>query len=168
MNTPNATCQAVGRSAQALRRAELAQIHIAKAQLGLSEDDYRLLLRTVTGKDSASELDWRGRAALLAHFKKLVFKSGGRDWVKERGAVKDGTLIKGSEMTSKPIFIQLTCAVSAERGIIYINTAMIVMVVNNPNKEIGETLVMLADGMGDGPLYVKETPQQIMELIKNA
>ncbi len=53
MNTPHATRQAVGRSAQALRRAELAQIHIAKAQLGLSEDDYRLLLRTVTGKDSA-------------------------------------------------------------------------------------------------------------------
>ncbi len=86
---PNATRQAVGRSAQALRRAELAQIHIAKAQLGLSEDDYRLLLRTVTGKDSASELDWRGRAALLAHFKQLGFKSGGRNWVKERGAVKD-------------------------------------------------------------------------------
>ena len=71
-------------------------------------------------------------------------------------------------MTSKPNFIELTCAVSAERGIIYINTSMIVMVVNNPNKEIGETLVILADGMGDGPLYVKETPQQIMELIKNA
>ncbi len=37
MTTPHATRQAVGRSAQALRRAELAQIHIAKAQLRLTK-----------------------------------------------------------------------------------------------------------------------------------
>lgn len=63
------------RPAEQLRRAELAQIHIAKKQLALSDDDYRALLTSVTGQDSASALDWRGRKALLDHFKKLGFKA---------------------------------------------------------------------------------------------
>ncbi|WP_054022902.1 regulatory protein GemA, partial [Piscinibacter sakaiensis] len=51
------------------RKAELAQIHIARADLHLQEDEYRQLLLDVTGKTSSAELDAAGRRRLLAHFK---------------------------------------------------------------------------------------------------
>lgn len=51
------------------RKRELAQIHIARADLHLAEDEYRALLIAVTGKASSAELDSIGRHRLLAHFK---------------------------------------------------------------------------------------------------
>lgn len=62
------------RTADQMRKAELAQIHIAKVQLALEEDTYRALLLQVTGKTSSKDLTWQGRKALLEHFKKLGFK----------------------------------------------------------------------------------------------
>jgi phage gp16-like protein len=55
------------------RAAEIAKIHIAKAQLELSEDIYRDIIREASrGKtESAADLDWRGRAAVLERFKEL-------------------------------------------------------------------------------------------------
>ena len=65
-----------GRTLAQMRQADLQKIHIAKKQLGLSEDDYRAAVSLVSkGKtDSAGELDAQGRAALLAHFKRAGFK----------------------------------------------------------------------------------------------
>jgi phage gp16-like protein len=60
--------------AESLRRKELAMIHVAKKKLALADDEYRALLLQVTGKTSSADLDWRGREALLAHFKKIGFK----------------------------------------------------------------------------------------------
>ncbi len=52
----------------AARRNDLAAIHIAKAQLGLSDDEYRDLLSTVCpGIRSAADLDVSGRRRFLAH-----------------------------------------------------------------------------------------------------
>lgn len=65
-----------GRSADDLRKRELAQIHIAKAQLGLSDDEYRDVMFAVTRVRSAAELDWTGRKRLLDHFRKLGFAGG--------------------------------------------------------------------------------------------
>ena len=62
-----------GRAADDLRKRELAQIHIAKAQLGLSDDEYRDVMFAVTRVRSAAELDWTGRKRLLDHFRKLGF-----------------------------------------------------------------------------------------------
>lgn len=62
------------KNADQMRKAELAQIHIAKTQLGLADDEYRALLLQVTGKTSSKDLTWQGRKALLAHFKKIGFK----------------------------------------------------------------------------------------------
>lgn len=62
------------KNAEQMRKAELAQIHIAKTQLGLPDDEYRALLLQVTGKTSSKDLTWQGRKALLDHFKKLGFK----------------------------------------------------------------------------------------------
>lgn len=62
------------KNAEQLRKAELAQIHIAKVQLGLDDDAYRAILVKVTGKTSSKDLTWQGRKALLDHFKKIGFK----------------------------------------------------------------------------------------------
>lgn len=68
------------KTADQLRKAELAQIHIAKVQLALDDDAYRAIMLQVTGKTSSKDLTWQGRKALLDHFKKLGFK------VKAKGA----------------------------------------------------------------------------------
>ncbi len=57
------------RSGTQLRNAELAQIHIARAQLGLDEETYRSILWTVGRVRSAKDLDWSGRKAVLDHFR---------------------------------------------------------------------------------------------------
>lgn len=49
------------------RNNELAQIHIALADLGWSEDDYRAVLFAKTGKRSAGELDGTGRKRFIEH-----------------------------------------------------------------------------------------------------
>jgi hypothetical protein len=52
----------------AARSGDLAAIHIAKAKLGLGDDEYRDLMATVcSGVRSAAELDWTGRRRFLAH-----------------------------------------------------------------------------------------------------
>lgn len=55
------------------RKRQLAQIHVAKAQLCMAEDVYRGLLMTLARVDSAADLDDAGRRAVLNHFKKLGF-----------------------------------------------------------------------------------------------
>ena len=55
------------------RKRELALIHLAKATLGLTRDDYEHVLREVTGQTSAADLDAAGRDKLLRHFKAKGF-----------------------------------------------------------------------------------------------
>lgn len=74
-------------NAEALRKRELAAIHVAKTQLALDEDEYRSILRAVTGKGSSAELDWQGRKKLLDHFKKLGFKVKAAKAGRERPSV---------------------------------------------------------------------------------
>lgn len=50
------------------RNNDLAAIHVAKAKLGLTEDEYRDIMSTVcAGVRSAAELDFTGRKRFLAH-----------------------------------------------------------------------------------------------------
>jgi phage gp16-like protein len=53
------------------RNADLAKIHIAKKDLGMSEEDYRAMLWTVGRVKSSAQLDDAGRRQLLAHLSKL-------------------------------------------------------------------------------------------------
>ncbi len=62
------------RSADQLRRAEIAQIHIAKSQLSMDDDTYRAMLWSVGRVKSSSDLDWRGRKAVIDHLKRSGFK----------------------------------------------------------------------------------------------
>jgi phage gp16-like protein len=52
------------------RNSGLAQIHIAKAQLRMSDDDYRAMLWGVARVRSAADLDHAGRAKVLEHLKR--------------------------------------------------------------------------------------------------
>ena len=58
----------------ATRQGDLAKIHIARAQLGLDDDAYRQLLRTLCQVESASSLDYAGRQRLLKHFQACGWK----------------------------------------------------------------------------------------------
>ena len=49
------------RSGPAVRTRELAQIHIARQQLGMDDETYRSVLWTVARVRSAADLDWSGR-----------------------------------------------------------------------------------------------------------
>ena len=57
------------------RRRDLAKIHIAAKQLGLSDDTYRAMLLAVAGVRSAADLTEKGRRAVLAHLRKAGFTS---------------------------------------------------------------------------------------------
>lgn len=56
------------------RHRELAQIHIAKAQLGMAEETYRNLLWTLGRVRSAADLDYAGRRRVLEHMKACGFE----------------------------------------------------------------------------------------------
>lgn len=57
-----------------IRKRELAQIHIAKSQLGIDDETYRAMLWTVARVKSAAELDFSGRKRVLDHLKSRGFK----------------------------------------------------------------------------------------------
>ena len=56
------------------RNSQLAQIHIAKKDLGLDDETYRAMLFTLARVKSSAELDHAGRAKVLDHLKKCGFK----------------------------------------------------------------------------------------------
>lgn len=53
------------------RRAMLAKIHVARAQLRLAEDDYRQILLEETGKRSAADCSEEALARVIARLKRL-------------------------------------------------------------------------------------------------
>lgn len=59
----------------ASRAILIKKIHVAKRQLGLEEADYRALLCTTTGKDSAAAMSDSELALALSAFEALGFKS---------------------------------------------------------------------------------------------
>lgn len=56
-----------------ISRGKLAQIHIAKAQLGLTDDEYRAILARTVGVNSAKQLTNRNVGYVLAEFRRLGF-----------------------------------------------------------------------------------------------
>ena len=55
------------KKAPSIRNRELAQIHIAKQQLGMDDDTYRDMLWTVGRVRSSANLDHAGRRRVLDH-----------------------------------------------------------------------------------------------------
>lgn len=56
------------------RRADLAAIHMGKAELGWSDDEYRDVMWAVCSVRSAAALDFAGRKRFLDHLRKCGFK----------------------------------------------------------------------------------------------
>ena len=52
----------------------LAQIHIAKKELSLTDDSYRDLLERVTGQRSSKGMTAQKKNAVLDEFKRLISK----------------------------------------------------------------------------------------------
>ena len=63
-------------SSNALRKRELAQIHMAKAALQLDDETYRSMLFTVARVNSAADLDFGGRRRVIEHLKSRGWKPG--------------------------------------------------------------------------------------------
>ena len=65
-----------GRTIAQMRQADLQKIHIAKKQLGWSDDEYRAVIMRISkdASDSAGELNHKQRAELLAYMKFCRFK----------------------------------------------------------------------------------------------
>ena len=58
----------------ALTRKQTALIHVARTQLGLSDDDYRTVLLHEAGVETSRDLDNDGFDAVMARFKALGFR----------------------------------------------------------------------------------------------
>lgn len=56
------------------RGEELAKIHIGKKELGLNDDIYRDILWQAGGVESAKDLTWQGRQAVIARMIELGWK----------------------------------------------------------------------------------------------
>lgn len=65
-------------SGAAKRRKRLAVLAVARRHLALSETDYRAILLRYGGNEHASELDTRGFADVMDHFRTLGFVSTAR------------------------------------------------------------------------------------------
>jgi phage gp16-like protein len=55
---------------------DVSAIHVLKAQLQLSDDDYRALLRQLTGKGSCGQMNERELAAVRTHMAGLAQRMG--------------------------------------------------------------------------------------------
>lgn len=60
------------------RKRELAQIHVGKAALGWTDEDYRFLLFKQTGKSSSADLDAAGRRKLLDYMAAYGWRPAGK------------------------------------------------------------------------------------------
>lgn len=58
-----------------LAASHFAILRVAKAQVGLTDDDYRAILLRFSGQDSAKGLDRKSFTKIMAHFELLGFKS---------------------------------------------------------------------------------------------
>jgi len=68
------------------RRALIAKVHIAPKQLAMTEEDYRGVMRRVTGKISAADCNVAQLQALVGEFERMGFRAVAR--VQKPGAVK--------------------------------------------------------------------------------
>ena len=61
--------------AMGLPRKKIGLIHVAKARMNLSDEDYRSMLRHVAGVASARDLDDLGFEVVMDHFNRIGFTS---------------------------------------------------------------------------------------------
>lgn len=57
------------------RRALIAKVHIAPKQLAMTEEDYRAVMRRITGQVSAADCDVKQLQALVGEFERMGFRA---------------------------------------------------------------------------------------------
>ena len=57
-----------------MKRRAITRIHVGKSQLGMDDDEYRFMLRQITGKTSSKDMDLGELKAIEDHLAKLGFK----------------------------------------------------------------------------------------------
>ncbi|HDR9585248.1 TPA: regulatory protein GemA [Burkholderia stabilis] len=57
-----------------ISKGTLARIHVAKTQLGMDDETYRAMLRSVAGVDSARNLSPTGATTVLKHLERSGFR----------------------------------------------------------------------------------------------
>ena len=57
-----------------MRRRELAALHIAKKELAIDDDTWKVMLFTLERVESSADLDMAGRRRVLDHLRKCGFK----------------------------------------------------------------------------------------------
>lgn len=77
------------------RKTAIAQIHIAKKQLGLDDDTYRATLDAAVGKSSCSDMDIGELYKVIAHLKKCGFKTRKPSHGKRPNPTKSRTALMG-------------------------------------------------------------------------
>lgn len=90
-----------------LSNKKKALIHVAKARVGMTDDEYRAMLSSV-GAASSVELDWRGFKVVMERFEALGFK-------RERG--KEGKRENKPAPSSKEKLLGKIGAVLADLGL---------------------------------------------------
>ncbi len=73
------------------RASAIAKVHVAKKQLGLDDETYRAVLRRVTGRDSAADLNEVQLGSVIREFVRLGW-TGGADL--RAGRTPTGRLIR--------------------------------------------------------------------------
>ncbi len=61
-----------------LARSKLALLHVAKARVGMTDDDYHAMLQRIAGVSSSTKLDDWGFDSVMAEFERLGFVSTAR------------------------------------------------------------------------------------------
>ena len=84
-------------NSEVIRKRELAQIHIAKSDLGLDDDTYRAMLMDVARMDSAARLNANQRQAVLERFKS-------KGWINKK---QKGMPTKSVDSTKKPLMSKI-------------------------------------------------------------
>lgn len=57
-----------------LKRSSITRIHVGKNQLAMGDDEYRFMLRSITGKNSCKDMTLGELISVEQHLKKLGFK----------------------------------------------------------------------------------------------
>jgi phage gp16-like protein len=119
------------------RKNELAQIHIAVAELKWNDDDYRAILFAKTGKRSAGELDGTGRKRFIEHLKACGWTGGKKPAAPRLGRQQYHVLMlwrdlgKAGALTDKTDaalnkFIQGQCGISDLRFLATSNASLVI------------------------------------------
>ena len=130
-----------------MTRALLAKVHIAKKDLGLTDENYRAILVRITGKASSADCSERQLEQLLAEFRRL-------GWIPKKGA---------NPISDKP-FVRKIYALWKEAGV--------VGAVYNASKDDLRTFVMRQTGKSApeflGPADANKVSEALKAMIARA